>query len=128
MTKEFVGGDSNQTWSMNGENQDYSLLNCPAEWVELLDPDYLCLPKNTESGTAAGLGLFGAAFVASGNPADISDPPFFSLGGNTSDFVSVPFWCGNNGEPGADGNGCGGLCGYLGSICKPLAIAVIRGC
>ena len=64
MTKEHV---DDQTWSMNGENQDYSLLNCPAEWVELLDPDYLCLPKNTESGTAAGLGLFGAAFVASGD-------------------------------------------------------------
>ena len=101
MTKEQV--DGSQTWTMNGENIDYSPLNCPAEWVELLDPDYLCLPKNTESGTAAGLGLFGPGF-----PTTISDPGFFPLGGNTSDFVSVPFWCGN-----ADTSAptmCGGLC------------------
>jgi hypothetical protein len=83
-----------------------SILNCPADWTDKLDTDYLCLPKNTESGTAAGLGLFGDAFVASGNPDDIAPAP-----AGTADFKSFPFWCGNNGEPGADGAGCGGLCG-----------------
>lgn len=101
---------SGQMWKMNGAEIDYSIINCPADWLAKLDPDYLCLPKNTESGSPSGLGLFGDAFVASGDPGDIADPP-----AGTADFKSVPFWCGNNGEPGADGKGCGGLCGNTGA-------------
>ena len=101
---------SGQMWKMNGAEIDYSIINCPADWLAKLDPDYLCLPKNTESGSPSGLGLFGDAFVASGDPGDIADPP-----AGTADFTSVPFWCGNNGEPGADGKGCGGLCGNTGA-------------
>jgi Na+/proline symporter len=31
------------TWDVNGNNMDYSSLNCPTDWVDLLDPA-LCLP------------------------------------------------------------------------------------
>ena len=66
-----------------------SIINCPAEWVDKLDDTYLCLPKNTESGTEASLvGLFGQAFFDSGNADDIVDAP-----AGTADFKSVPFWC-----------------------------------
>lgn len=84
-------------------------MQCPAEWTAKLDPDYLCLPKNTESGTTAGLGLFGPGF-----PGTVADPPT-----GTEDFKSFPFWCGNGGVAGEapaagasePGDGCGGLCG-----------------
>lgn len=73
-----------------------SILNCPDDWLAKLDTDYLCLPKNSESGSPAGLGLLD----------DIDSPPE-----GAADFRSVPFWCGNNGEPKDDDTGCGGLCG-----------------
>jgi hypothetical protein len=78
-----------------------SILQCPQEWVDKLDDTYLCLPKNTESGTPTALEMFGPNFPDAIQPAPEG----------TADFKSVPFWCGNNGEPNADGTGCGGLCG-----------------
>ena len=63
-----------------------SILNCPAEWVEKLDTDYLCLPKNTESGTDAAGGEVEMLWIR--------DPSVDRIGGGYGQAsASLPFSC-----------------------------------
>eukprot|EP01052_Picozoa_sp_SAG31_P027539 SAG31_NODE_2586_length_5430_cov_2.815044_2_plen_223_part_00 len=87
--------EGGREWTVGGKKVDYSMLDCPADWVNKLDQNFLCLPKNSESGN----------FVAGGMSGNSTADGFES-----AEFASVPFWCiGTKLLP--DGSdGCGGLC------------------